>query len=194
MPFIEQNDLVKLYDEIEDLTEKKEELRKGYIDLKLENNKLLKKEKIKTIILVVLLLVLLFFGFMLYQLKKGSHNDSFDKNEFLNQKIDSIEEVYSARQEEDLIEEKHDLIYTIQIGAFKELNIRTFDEEELKNFLKIPNKDLYTYSIGQFYTFNQANIFLSEIKKIGIKDAFILPLKNNERISLKEAKEEENNK
>ncbi|TYP98107.1 hypothetical protein C7447_103277 [Tenacibaculum adriaticum] len=193
MPFIEGEDLVKLYDEVDNLSVKNEELRQGFIDIKLKNNKHLKKQKYGQFIILILSLLILLLGFMLYQSKGDINEFTLSQKKFYDLKVDSINRVYL--EEKKLRENNKDksrLVFTIQIGAFKGLNLDSYPEEELKNFKRSSNENLYTYSIGEFSSLEQAKIFMRDIKKIGIKDAFILPLKNNKKISLEQAISESN--
>ena len=191
MPFIDEEKLVKLYDEIDKLSVKNEELRQGYIELTLKKKKSEIFEKAKVVGIMILIILLIVLSYFLYRKHQDVKYTKQSTETLVKNKIDSLKLAFfnttAARRKKAHPKRAEDLIYTIQIGAFRKFNLSQYSEEDLKNFRRLPNRDLYTYSIGSFLRWNDAKSFLDDIGKIGIKDAFILPLKQNKRVSLRQA-------
>ncbi len=191
MPFVEEEDLVKLYNEIENLSKKEEELRKGYIDLKLLNNKITNNRKFRVVVILLLVIVALFLTYLAYIYKKEA-KEQFTKEIVLKKKLDSLVNNVTNTTSKDIdTEENGDVtqekpIFSIQIGTFKKLKIHP---STVKGGLKkIINKDSsYTYTIGEFSDFKEALVFRAQIQNLGIKDAFMVAYYKGEKISLKRA-------
>lgn len=195
MPFIEEEELAKLQQELESLKLNEEELEQKIATSEQENKVSSKNVKSLLVLLILLTIASFVFGFLYFQTKKEKQDLSLQQDTLLSKKIDSLQSVYQANgfsssnneaynDESDVVD---GLIYTIQIGAFRKYDLSKYPKDELKNFRSMPNRDLKTYSIGKFKTADQARSFLKEIRRIGIRDAFILPIKDGERIGLKEA-------
>lgn len=110
-----------------------------------------------------------------------SNNTSAQENygEYLNVIATGMPDVY--------VKSNNNLFFTIQVGAFRNKN------EGLENVKHIvitkENDAIFRYRLGQFSTYKEA----SEFKKIILNvcnDAFIVPIKNGERIHIREALKE----
>jgi hypothetical protein len=92
----------------------------------------------------------------------------------------------SAEKEEN----QNIVIFSVQIGHFKDFNIPK-EKADLKGGIrKLPkeiNSEVEKYIAGEFYTYNDAKIFRDEIRRIGIKDAFIVTLYEGKKIPIKRA-------
>ncbi|QTE22638.1 SPOR domain-containing protein [Polaribacter cellanae] len=99
--------------------------------------------------------------------------------EYLNVIATNLSDIY--------IKSNESLFFTVQIAAFTNKNS---DLEKIKNIVIIREKDnLLKYRLGEFPTYKEA----TEYKRIVLsvcKDAFIVPIKNGERIHIKEALKE----
>lgn len=180
MPFIDQKDLIKLYDEIDILSEKEKELRKGYIDLKLESTKISESQRKKKIIIILLFSLVCLLGFFLLRANKTN------KDKLLQSKLDSVARLHTLQYQKknEIVQEKK-LIYSVQIGVFKNLDI---DHSIHKGFTQIEGEEgVYTYMIGEFLTYKQVRVFKNQIVNLGVKDAFIVAYYNSKRISINKA-------
>ena len=183
MPVIKQEDLVELYSELDTLKVDKEKLQKGFVALKLKSNKIEKKHKRNRIAIILLLIALissLFFLYFNYTKSKLVIKNNQEKQLVL---LDSIQKLTP------LISNKNNaaVVYSIQLGVFKELDIE-FNDKENTNFKEIETDNGNIYQLGVFTSYKTATTFKNEIKKIGLKDVFLVPYnKAEERIDIKEA-------
>jgi septal ring factor EnvC (AmiA/AmiB activator) len=78
------------------------------------------------------------------------------------------------------------LIFKVQIGAFQYFNINQY-LSETQNFEGETRDNLNKYTIGKFKDYNMADAFKKDIRKMGIKDAWIVAYYDGVRIDMKEA-------
>ncbi|WP_339902237.1 SPOR domain-containing protein [uncultured Cyclobacterium sp.] len=77
------------------------------------------------------------------------------------------------------------LVFKVQLAAFDELDLRELTENG--SDLKIIDEDGYIkYILGQFRDYDMADLFKKKLRKIGVKEAWIVPYKDGNRIALKE--------
>lgn len=67
-------------------------------------------------------------------------------------------------------------VYSVQIGAFKKLNLMLMSKNFV-NFRGYQNKDYFIYSLGNFGTREEAERFKEKLIALGFKDAFVTPYK-----------------
>lgn len=80
------------------------------------------------------------------------------------------------------------LIFKVQIGAFEKFNINQY-LNETENFEGESADGLNKYTIGNFRDPNLADAFRLDIRKMGIKDAWLVPYRDGIRITMTEAKD-----
>jgi hypothetical protein len=78
-------------------------------------------------------------------------------------------------------------IFSVQIGAFAAKDLKQFESNMTKNMHQETFGPINQISIGLFSQYIEAEAFLKIVKEMGFKDAFIMALKNGQRISLQEA-------
>lgn len=77
------------------------------------------------------------------------------------------------------------LVFKVQLAAFDELDLR--DLTENGSDMKIIDEDGYIkYILGQFRDYDMADLFKKKLRKIGVKEAWIVPYKDGNRVALKE--------
>jgi hypothetical protein len=183
MPVIKEQDLVKLYSELDSLKVEKSKLQAGFVDLKIKSTKIEKRNrrnKILIIIAAVLLVALFVFWYFDNKKTNSALNKAEEKELFL---LDSIQKLTPLVSNINNAE----VVYSIQLGVFKKLDIE-FNNDENTNFKEIVTENGNVYQIGSFTTYKRATRFKEEIKKIGLKDVFLVPYnRNKERIDIKEA-------
>lgn len=80
------------------------------------------------------------------------------------------------------------LVYRIQLGAFS----RKLSPADVKGLypvvgVSIPNRPITKYYAGEFFLLQEAKEALPKVRRTGFGDAFIVALKNGERMPVKEA-------
>lgn len=78
------------------------------------------------------------------------------------------------------------LVFKVQIGAFQYFNINQY-LSETQNFEGETHDNLNKYTIGKFKDYNMADAFKKDIRRMGIKDAWIVAYYDGVRIDMKEA-------
>lgn len=190
MPLIEEEEFIKLCSELEELKEKEEDLKKGYINLKIENTKINNYKKYKNIIIIALFSLIIVMSFYLLK-EENVLNTVLEQNTRFEVLIDSIKKDKKEILELEIQEDKeHKIIFAVQIGVFKKNEI-TLNNSKLKRgeIRRVPNAtgNIEKYIVGEFYGYQQARIFREEIKKIGIKDAFIVAFYKGKKVSINKA-------
>lgn len=183
MAVIKEEDLVELYSELDTLKIDKEKLQAGFVDLKIKSNKIEKQNKRSKIILIVAA-ILLFASLAFLYFNNNKSKAEFKKTEEKQLTLlDSIQKLSQFVPNKN----KAEVVYTIQLGVFKDLNVE-FNNEENTNFNEVETENGNVYQIGTFTSYKTATNFKEEIRKIGLKDVFLVPYnKDKERIDIKEA-------
>ena len=84
-----------------------------------------------------------------------------------------------------VVGDKPDLLYKVQIGAFKSFALKSYYQE--KDAIKEDSESGYKkYSLGSFTKYNDALRFKREIKRLGFKKAFLVAEYKGKRIEVKE--------
>ncbi|GEO23901.1 SPOR domain-containing protein [Cyclobacterium qasimii] len=77
------------------------------------------------------------------------------------------------------------VVFKVQLAAFDELDLR--DLTENGSDLKIIDEEGYIkYVLGQFRDYKMADQFKKKLRRIGVKEAWIVPYKDGKRVALKE--------
>lgn len=76
-------------------------------------------------------------------------------------------------------------VFRVQLAAFDDYDLR--DLTENGSDLKIIDEDGYIkYVLGQFRDYDMADKFKKKLRKLGVKEAWIVPYKDGKRVPLKE--------
>lgn len=77
------------------------------------------------------------------------------------------------------------IVFKVQLAAFDEFDLR--DLTENGSDLKIIDEEGYIkYVLGQFRDYKMADQFKKKLRKIGVKEAWIVPYKDGQRVPLKD--------
>ncbi|MFC4871204.1 hypothetical protein [Negadavirga shengliensis] len=77
------------------------------------------------------------------------------------------------------------VVFRVQLGAFDDYDLRNMTQQG--SDLEIIDEDGYIkYILGQFRDYDNANLFKKKLRKIGVKEAWIVPYKDGKRVALKE--------
>lgn len=183
MPQIKEEDLIKLYSDIEKLEHEKKALQKGYIDLKLKLNKITQEHK-KNRWILLLLSIILIASITYFYTNHIKAKATIEKTK--DQKIallDSIHKISTLIPNKNIAE----VVYSIQLGIYKGLDIKLTPQEAV-NFTEIKTDYGSAYLIGSFLSYKTATEFKNELNRMGLNDVFIVAYnKDKERIDIKEA-------
>ncbi len=78
--------------------------------------------------------------------------------------------------------------YRVQLGAYKEYNIKTKSASD-ESFSAVTEDSMNKLTLGLFYNLAEADQFKEDVRRMGVKDAYVVPFKDGKRITHKEAAE-----
>ena len=105
-------------------------------------------------------------------------------NDYLLSRIDSI-----SRSNDLLLENSPyypGVFFEVQIGAFESFDLNAY-KKSLENLRSYKEDSLQKYVLGKFRELDQAKLFLKDIRRMGVSDAFIIAKINGERVEVHEA-------
>jgi hypothetical protein len=79
------------------------------------------------------------------------------------------------------------LYYRVQVGAYQKFNMNRHLEYTDESFTGESADNLNKYMMGRFKTYALAEAFRNDIRKLGIKDAWVVAYNDGVRIDIKEA-------
>jgi len=85
------------------------------------------------------------------------------------------------------IDENKGVVFKVQLGAFREKDLRQYDNSP--NFSAEGADDLRKYTIGVFRDYYQADKFKKYLREMGVKDAWVVSYKDGRRVPMKEVLE-----
>ena len=93
---------------------------------------------------------------------------------------------FSENTDESTINEwEEGIVFKVQLAAFDDFDLRGLSENG--SDLKIIDEDGYIkYVLGRFRDYKMADQFKKKLRKIGVKEAWIVPYKDGQRVALKE--------
>ena len=198
MPFIEENDLLELHKDID----KAQIINERLLDQIKIKNKELKSSKIQRNLLGATTAVFVFglLGLFLFNAGRLSIPNNSEQQNNLLVSIDSldaikvrIDNLREQNQELSLVKEfylaknflEKEKVYSVQIKSFVDNNV-TLASEALTNTLFVKTNPFYSYSLGNFETLKEAQLFRIQLVDIGFKDAFVASYKEGKRIQIED--------
>lgn len=107
----------------------------------------------------------------------------------------NLDQLFASKQESDasmLAADKHGQPYTkgvvfrVQIGAYRKRDLSdVLEGNDIQEFDQEQEEDVNKYVLGQFRDYQKANRLKKELRAMGVKDAWIVPFKDGERVPLK---------
>lgn len=197
MPFIEESDLLELHKDID----KAQIINERLLDQIKIKNKELKKSKIQRNLLAGItgLFLIGTLGIMSYTAGLTTSNN-FENSNNLLVSIDSLEahkaRIDNLRQQNEelsLVKEfylaknflEKEKIYSVQIKSFVDNNV-TLASEALTNTLFVKTNPFYSYSLGNFETLQEAQMFRKQLVDLGFNDAFVASYKEGKRLQIED--------
>ncbi|WP_196885044.1 SPOR domain-containing protein [Aureivirga sp. CE67] len=199
MPYLEQNELVRLKDEAAKVRILNETIESKDSDLE-------KYKKQRTFLLGVAIVgllatVVVFFSF--------SPNNNEALENYLNERnLDTINadtlktyqglrhkynnllanqmEQPESTDDSGTSFEDQEVVYSVQLGAYEDFNIELISE----NFTNLAEKNISginKYSIGNFPTYEEVYMLKQDLIKLGFKDCFVITQSYGKEIDVREA-------
>ncbi|MCX7607569.1 MAG: hypothetical protein N2170_09970 [Bacteroidia bacterium] len=110
---------------------------------------------------------------------------SFDS---LQSEVLRLKAAYEAEKKQSRLDVMPGLVFKVQIGAFRLFDMRKYAQDN-PFFETEALGDINRYTVGRFRDLGLAEAFQKDLKRLGIRDAWIVPFKDGVRITMKEAKE-----
>lgn len=111
----------------------------------------------------------------------------------LNRNINLVAEIDSLKRVNGLLVELSPyytgVFFEVQIGAFEHFNLEKYKEGLAKLNIDYSGQ-MDQYTLGKFRELEMAQDFARDIRKMGIKDAFIIAKVDGRRVTVKEAQAE----
>ena len=197
MPFIEESDLLELHKDID----KSQIINERLLDQIKFKNKELKRNKIQRNVFAGITGIFLIGTVIITSFTVGlSSSKGFENSNNLLVSIDSLER-HKARidnlrkqnEELSLVKEfylaknflEKEKVYSVQIKSFVDNNI-TLASEALTNTLFVKTNPFYSYSLGNFETLKEAQLFRKQLVNLGFQDAFVASYKEGKRIQIED--------
>jgi hypothetical protein len=196
MPFIEESDLLELHKDID----KAQIINERLLDQIKIKNKELKKSKIQRNFLAGITGLFLIGALAITSFTAGlSSSNEFDNRNLLVS-IDSLEahkaRIDNLRQQNEelsLVKEfylaknflEKEKIYSVQIKSFVDNNV-TLASEALTNTLFVKTNPFYSYSLGNFETLQEAQLFRKQLVDLGFDDAFVASYREGKRLQIED--------
>ncbi|MGF1560415.1 MAG: SPOR domain-containing protein [Flavobacteriaceae bacterium] len=198
MPFIEESDLLELHKDID----KAQIINERLLDQIKIKNKELKKSKVQRNVLAAVtgLFVMATLWITSYTAGVTSRGNSIEQQNNLLVSIDSLDAIKTRidnlkeqNEELSLVKEYYlakkflekEKIYSVQVKSFVDNNV-TLASEALTNTLFVKTNPFYSYSLGNFQTLQEAQLFRKELVEIGFKDAFVASYKEGKRLKIED--------
>lgn len=197
MPFIEESDLLELHKDID----KAQIINERLLDQIKIKNKELKKSKVQRNFLAGVTGLFLIGALAITSFTAGlSSSNEFDNRNNLLVSIDSLEahkaRIDNLRQQNEelsLVKEfylaknflEKEKIYSVQIKSFVDNNV-TLASEALTNTLFVKTNPFYSYSLGNFETLQEAQLFRKQLVDLGFNDAFVASYREGKRLQIED--------
>tara|TARA_R110002167_G_scaffold334128_1_gene541233 strand:- start:795 stop:1394 length:600 start_codon:yes stop_codon:yes gene_type:complete len=197
MPFIEESDLLELHKDID----KAQIINERLLDQIKFKNKELKSSKIQRNVLAGITGLFLIGALAITSFTAGlSSSTSYEQSNHLLVSIDSldmikarIDNLKQQNEELSLVKEYYlakqflekEKIYSVQVKSFVENNV-TLASEALTNTMFVKTNPFYSYSLGNFETLQEAQLFRKQLVDLGFQDAFVASYKDGKRVQIED--------
>ncbi len=115
--------------------------------------------------------------------------DAARRSDSLENELGKLRTAYEAKKTEVKKDVDQGLIFRVQIGAFEKFSMDQYLEKTGESFTGESMDNMNKYLVGKFRDLQMAHNFRDDIRKMGIKDAWVVPYRDGVRISMDEAKQ-----
>ncbi len=105
----------------------------------------------------------------------------------MQSEIIRLKAAYEAEKKQSRLDVMPGLVFKVQIGAFRLFDMRKYAQDN-PFFETEALGDINRYTVGRFRDLALAEAFQKDIRRLGVRDAWIVPYKDGVRITMKEAK------
>lgn len=193
--------IASLMAEVEKLESDKTDTLKELDSLKKKNTANMDKANTAKFALIAIIALLVIALIFVYVYVPGSGMSSEDKaaNELYlsnleNQNKDYKAEISELKSKLSAIEKNNkvpDLLYKVQIGAFKSFALKGYIQEN-ESIIETDESGFKKYSLGSFTNYKDALKFKKEVKRLGFRKAFLVVEYKGQKINVKEGIKLEN--
>jgi len=118
---------------------------------------------------------------------QGALNSKIAELAALEKKYEQLQTAYAGQKNVNTKGIIPGLVYTVQIGAFVHFDINKY-LQETENFEGETADGMNKYLLGRFKEVEVAENFKKDIRKMGIRDAWVVPYIDGVRVTHEEAK------
>ena len=106
------------------------------------------------------------------------------------ERVQTAYEMQKKRQETKSVESgTPGLVFRVQVGAYEKFDMSQYSGQTGKNFTGESMGALNKYMMGKFRSYDIAKAFRNDIRKLGIRDAWVVAYNDGVRIEIKRALE-----
>lgn len=112
----------------------------------------------------------------------------------LQDKVNSLETQVEDLTTKDISEDNgtriaKGVVFKVQIGAYKNKDLSAYTANSEDMATESGNDGTQKYTLGNFADYWEADRFKKELRKMGVKDAWIVPYKDGQRVPMKDVLE-----
>ena len=189
MPYVKEEDLSNLYQEIDKAKEEIEVLADTLEEEK-EEVSVLKKHRIILGTLALILLLLMIWSFLPkkekipeeYLIRNNLSLINTDSLHSLQLQIDKIRAIDSVQVSIDELP----VVYHVQIGAYTNFESNLFSEN-LSHLTEFSSDGMNKFAVGNYSTYKEAVVLRADLRKLGFTDSFIIAESYGKPIDIQEA-------
>ena len=187
MPYVNEQDLTNLYNEVEKSNETIDLMSTALAE---EEKKvsLLKRHRILLSVLAILLSVLMIWSFL--PKEERVSEEYLIRNNLSIVNTDTLHnmQLKSANFDREIAfsSNKMPLYYSVQIGAYSNFSSNLISEG-LNQMAEFEDAGLNKFAIGKFNSYKEAVVLRNDLKKLGFADCFIIARSYGEPIDIAEA-------
>ncbi len=110
------------------------------------------------------------------------------KSDLASAREEASNNVASANQEIKETRSAKGVVFKVQIGAYKNIDLKKYDDAD-SDFSAEDAGGVQKYTLGSFADYWEADTFKKYIREMGVKDAWIVPYKDGVRVPIKDVLE-----
>ncbi len=107
--------------------------------------------------------------------------------EICQQEKERLKTAYEAQKQLMKKDAMPGLVYRVQIGAFRYFDLSKY-LKHTENFYGETQDGLNKYTIGKFRDYEMAEAFKKDLRRMGIRDAWVVPYIDGVRVTMQEAR------